>query len=118
MKWLAIVCGVMWLAVPSAHAADLIAGLDANNQPQTVSPTYPLWVTGNLTFSAEPNATTDITQWGGSQLGAMASYGTSPGAVPVPGVNAYITNVPTVNVSGVSTAALQTNGTAKTQVVD
>ncbi len=38
---------------------------------------------------------TGITQWAGSTLGAMANYGTSPGAVLVPGVNAFITNFPT-----------------------
>lgn len=34
----------------------------------------------------------DITQWANGVLGAMANYGTSPGAVLVPGVNAFITN--------------------------
>lgn len=51
---------------------------------------------GNTTF-AVTNAGTfavqaPITSWGGGTLGAMANYGTSPGAVLVPGVNAYITN--------------------------
>ncbi len=32
-----------------------------------------------------------ITQWGGGILGAMANYGTTPGAVLVPGVNAFVT---------------------------
>lgn len=32
------------------------------------------------------------TGWAGGTLGAMAAYGTSPGAVLVPGVNAFITN--------------------------
>jgi hypothetical protein len=41
-----------------------------------------------------------ITLWGGGTLGAMANYGTSPGAVLVPGVNAFITNVPAVSQSG------------------
>lgn len=35
--------------------------------------------------------------WAGGTLGAMANYGTSPGAVLVPGVNAFITNA---NVNG------------------
>ncbi len=30
--------------------------------------------------------------WAGGTLGAMANYGTSPGAVLVPGVNAFVTN--------------------------
>jgi hypothetical protein len=33
-----------------------------------------------------------VATWGGGTLGAMANYGTSPGAVLVPGVNAFITN--------------------------
>jgi len=41
-----------------------------------------------------------ITAWGGGTLGAMANYGTSPGAVLVPGMNAFITNVPAVSQSG------------------
>ena len=35
-----------------------------------------------------------ITTWGNGTLGAMANYGTSPGAVLVPGVNAFVTNFP------------------------
>lgn len=38
---------------------------------------------------------TDQTSLGGVAYGAMANYGTSPGAVKVPGVNAFITNSPT-----------------------
>lgn len=41
-----------------------------------------------------------VTTWGGSTLGAASNYGTSPGAVLVPGVNAFVTNVPAVSQSG------------------
>lgn len=34
----------------------------------------------------------NITQWASVALGAPSSYGTSPGAVEVPGVNAFVTN--------------------------
>jgi hypothetical protein len=54
-----------------------------------------------------------ITTWAGGTLGAMANYGTSPGAVLVPGVNASITNAPTVNLgtlNGAATAANQVVG--------
>lgn len=40
---------------------------------------------------------TSVTTWASGTLGAMANYGTSPGAVLVPGVNAYITNSPSVS---------------------
>lgn len=41
-----------------------------------------------------------VPTWAGGTLGAMANYGTSPGAVLVPGVNAFITNTPPVSQSG------------------
>jgi hypothetical protein len=37
-----------------------------------------------------------VSTWASGTLGAMANYGTSPGAVLVPGVNAYVTNSPAV----------------------
>ncbi len=37
-----------------------------------------------------------VNTWGGTALGAMADFGTSPGAVLVPGVNAFITNSPAI----------------------
>ena len=40
--------------------------------------------------------TTNLTQVGGVTLGAPVNYGTSPGAVKVQGVNAYVTNFPAV----------------------
>ena len=48
------------------------------------------------------------TTWAGGTLGAMANYGTSPGAVLVPGVNASVTAsaLPT----GAATSALQSTG--------
>lgn len=38
----------------------------------------------------------NITQWNSVALGSPSNYGTSPGAVMVPGVNAFITNTPSV----------------------
>lgn len=40
-----------------------------------------------------------VPTWAGGTLGAMANYGTSPGAVLVPGVNAFITNTPAVTLT-------------------
>lgn len=63
-----------------------------------------------------------ITQWAGGTLGAMAAYGTSPGAVLVPGVNAFVTggtvtaNIGTLN--GAATAANQTTGNASLASID
>jgi hypothetical protein len=42
--------------------------------------------------SAGCSSSTSITNWGGGVLGAMANYGTAPGAVLVPGINAFVTN--------------------------
>ncbi len=57
----------------------------------------PAWISGSGTviallkaLVAQP-ASSAITNWAGGVLGAMANYGTSPGAVLVPGVNAFMT---------------------------
>lgn len=49
-------------------------------------------VSGGISLPASVNT------WATGVLGAMANYGTTPGAVLVPGVNAFITNTPTVSV--------------------
>ena len=49
-----------------------------------------------LQVDASKNLKIAVTNWGGGVLGAMANYGTSPGAVLVPGFNAFITNIPAV----------------------
>lgn len=48
---------------------------------------------------------TSVTTWGGGALGAMANYGTSPGAVLVPGVNASITASVGIVAQGSTTAS-------------
>ena len=42
----------------------------------------------NCDLNGNLYANNNVTNWGGVALGAMANYGTSPGAVKVPGVNA------------------------------
>src|SRR5271154_1564001 len=54
----------------------------------------------NATFTG--TATNNITQWNSVNLGSPSAYGTSPGAVNVIGVNAFVTN--TVTVTGTVTA--------------
>lgn len=53
---------------------------------------------------------TNVQNWGAGSgvLGAIANYGTSPGAVLVPGVNAFITNTPTVSLSAETTKVIGT----------
>lgn len=52
--------------------------------------------TAGAALRTDPTGTTtqpvSVATWAGGTLGAMANYGTSPGAVLVPGVNAYVTN--------------------------
>lgn len=48
---------------------------------------------------------TSVTTWASGTLGAMANYGTSPGAVLVPGVNSYVTNTVAVTGGPVATSA-------------
>jgi hypothetical protein len=70
-------------------------------------------VTNAGTFATQVNG---FTSWAGGTLGAMANYGTSPGAVLVPGVNASVTA--SVLPTGAATSANQTNASQKTQIVD
>jgi hypothetical protein len=44
----------------------------------------------------------DMGAWAGTALGAPSNYGTSPGAVAVPGVNAFITNTPGVSLQAIA----------------
>jgi hypothetical protein len=52
--------------------------------------------------SAAGALSVSVPTWAGGTLGAMANYGTSPGAVLVPGVNAFVTNT---NANGQATMA-------------
>jgi hypothetical protein len=85
-------------------AARLI--VDGSQVTQPVSGTVSINAipTGSNTIGAVTQAsgpwTINLTQVAGSTLGAIANYGTSPGAVLVPGVNAFITNTPAVSQSG------------------
>ena len=58
----------------------------------------PWSVSGTVTANQGGSWSVAVPTWAGGTLGAMANYGTSPGAVLVPGVNASVTN--TVTVSG------------------
>lgn len=53
----------------------------------------------SLKGSATLGAFANIAGWDGVALGAPSAYGTSPGAVNVPGVNAFITNAPAVTLN-------------------
>ena len=71
-------------------------------QPGNTANTTPWLVTAN---AGTGNFATNNTQWGGVALGSPSSYGTSPGAVAVPGVNAFVTNP--VSVTGTFWQATQ-----------
>lgn len=53
-------------------------------------------VSGTITTTPPSNASTNLAQVNGVALGSPSAYGSSPGAVNVPGVNAFITNTPGV----------------------
>lgn len=74
-------------------------GSPAANPPVLIGGTVDGSASGNVGVAkvdAAGLAYNAITNWGGGALGAMANYGTSPGAVLTPGVNAFITNTVTV----------------------
>ena len=98
-------------AVPAS--ADFI-GFNVGGLLTGVSAANPLPVSG--TFTPAANASTNITQWNGVALGSPSAYGTSPGAVNVPGVNAFVTN--SVAVTGTFFQATQpVSGTVTSDIV-
>ena len=100
-------------SIPVTLTSTTITGTVAVTQSSS-----PWVVSGTVTTTPPANASTNITQWDSVALGAPSAYGTSPGAVNVIGVNAFITNTPTVTanagtgtftVSGTVTANAGTN---------
>lgn len=96
-----------------AEAQSFVVGVTAcGTAPTTIVNGRPAYLTVDLNGNLCPAAsgggtpvTTNITQWASVALGAPSAYGTSPGAVIVPGVNAFVTNFPaTQPVSGTVTA--------------
>jgi hypothetical protein len=105
--------------------------------PAIVAPsntTFPTYTTGDqvaLVTDLSGNTNVDVQYWGGVDLGAAANFGTTPGAVVVPGVNASLfigTTVATaaaagvqlVGISGATGATLDaaiTAGTAPTNAI-
>jgi hypothetical protein len=61
--------------------------------------TSPWAISGTVTTAPPANASTNITEWDSVALGSPSAYGTSPGAVEVIGVNAFITNTPAVTLA-------------------
>lgn len=105
--------GTIGVLQVTTTGAATVAGPTADGSPAT---TAPVLIGGTADGSASGNVSVlkvdaaglvyeAVTNWGGGALGAMANYGTSPGAVLVPGVNAFITN--TVAVSDTTGAATQ-----------
>lgn len=78
-------------SIPVTLTSTTITGTVAVTQS-----TSPWVVSGTVTTTPPANASTNITEWDSVALGAPSAYGTSPGAVNVIGVNAFITNTPTV----------------------
>lgn len=112
------------LASTTITGNSIVIGPTADGSPAT---TAPVLIGGTVDGSASGNvgvAKVDaaglvyaaITNWGGGALGAMANYGTSPGAVLVPGVNAFVTNTVTVTGTVTSSASLGITPTDRTIV--
>jgi hypothetical protein len=89
----------------AALGAATAVGVEATGNVPTVNAHITAGGGGSVTQGTSPWVDS-ITQWGGGTLGAMANYGTSPGAVLVPGANAFVTNTVSSNtaqVNGVTT---------------
>lgn len=66
----------------------------------TAPPTYTTAQSSPASLTPAGGLRTDNLSWAGTTLGAPSNYGTSPGAVAVPGVNAFVTNFGAVTSGG------------------
>lgn len=95
-------------ATSTADGSDVTQGskADARSTSTDATPITLMQVLKEISFMEQTPAARSVTQgtspwvdsitlWAGGTLGAMAAFGTSPGAVLVPGVNAFVTNFPT-----------------------
>lgn len=87
-----------------ANSFPIVFASDQTAIPVTMTSTT---ITGTVgvTQSTSPWVVS-VPTWAGGTLGAMANYGTTPGAVLVPGVNAFITNIPHFIADSGSTTAV------------
>lgn len=115
MKFIApflILAAAVLFGGPAKAQSFVIGVTTCGTAPTTIVNGRPAYLTVDLNGELCPAASgggtpapTNITQWASVALGAPSAYGTSPGAVIVPGVNAFVTNFPaTQPVSGTVTA--------------
>lgn len=85
----------------------------------TALPTLTNGQAGTLQLDAKGQQFIDLNYYVGAPLGAGANYGTSPGAVTVMGVNAFVTNTVAENITQIAGSAVSTaaTGTQKVGVV-
>jgi hypothetical protein len=93
------VTGTFWQATQPVSNAGTFAVQAAESGTWTVGLSAGAATIGAVTQASGP-WTINLTQVDGTALGAPSNYGTSPGAVEVLGVNAYVTNIPAVTQSG------------------
>jgi hypothetical protein len=80
--------------------------------------------TFNMSLATAPDTNCEsnvaIPSWAGGTLGAMANFGTSPGSVLVPGVNAFVINTPNAAITswgGGTLGAMSNYGTSPGSVL-
>lgn len=88
MKKLALVLAFLIGSIASASAA-CVGPIVMHDFPGT---SFNMSVVTAPTGANDCQSNVAVPTWAGGTLGAMAAYGTSPGAVLVPGVNAFVTN--------------------------
>jgi|SRR5271157_366611 len=91
-------------AVPAANNVGALVAVASSAAP-TYNPGDQVLLSTDLSGNLRVNigsvvASNNITEWASTLLGAPSNYGTSPGAVTVIGVNAFITNTVAVSQSG------------------
>jgi hypothetical protein len=79
-------------SLPVVLTAAQIAALTPLSTVTVLQGTSPWVVSGTVTITPSGLQNVNVTEWNTVALGSPSAYGTSPGAVNVIGVNAFITN--------------------------
>ena len=82
----------------------------------TALPTLTNGQAGTLQLDAKGQQFVDLNYYAGAALGAASNYGTSPGAVTVFGVNAFVTNTVAENITQIAGSAVSTAATGVQKV--
>jgi hypothetical protein len=114
MKRISLILACLIGSVSGAFAACVSPAVMKDNASTTF----------NMSLATAPDTNCEsnvaVPSWAGGTLGAMANFGTTPGAVLVPGVNAFVINTPNAAITswgGGTLGAMAAYGTSPGSVL-